>query len=103
MEKIDWTSKIKFNKDKGEIIVSGNRAVIVTAGALKALRDTVTEVMKEETADSVLYMAGKKHTRKLISDILSNSIFTRYVSKFNWGKEKITEKMVDILSQYGMA
>ena len=99
-EKMDWIKGINFSKNMGEISLSGQRHVLINANSFKAYRDAISEIIGHG-ADAVLYLAGKRHTEKFIRNVIEKSPFARLVSKSGWGRNKIAEKVVLILDDYG--
>ena len=96
-----WVEKIVFDKKRGEIDISEQRHVLVDPNAFRAMRESISEIMKKESADSVIYMTGKKHTQEFVKEILAKKTLAGLISKFGWGREKIIEKVLEIFSQYG--
>jgi predicted hydrocarbon binding protein len=98
---VDWLKGIKFDKKKGEIILSGQRHALHTVNAFRAYRDGIARIIGEGGADAVLYLAGREHTERFVKGLLKKSMMAGMVSKFGWGQKKIMQKLVDVLRQYG--
>jgi predicted hydrocarbon binding protein len=97
---VEWLNKLISDTKKGEINLSGQRHVVVDANSFRAYRDAISEIIGHG-ASAVLYRAGKKHTQEFISVMLKKNHFVGLVRRFGWGREKIAEKIADILNQYG--
>jgi predicted hydrocarbon binding protein len=95
-----WINEVKFDREKGEIYVLGQRHTIVNSYSFRAYRDAIAEIIGHG-ADAVLYLSGKRHTEMFIKEVLKKSPMARLAKRFKWGRKKITENVVDILTQYG--
>lgn len=99
-ERINWLRGMKFDEARGEINISGMRHTLVNSNAFKAYRDAIGKIIGHG-ADAVLYMAGKQHTETFVNAVIKKSVMVRLTKKFEWGKTKIAEKVVDLLNQHG--
>jgi len=98
--KIDWLESIKHDEKTGYIEISGQRHTIVNSNAFMAYRESISQIIGHG-ADAVLYMAGKNHTERFVSIMMKQNAMSGFVKRFKWGKNKIAEKVVDVLNQYG--
>jgi len=98
--KIDWLESITHDEKTGYIEISGQRHTIVNSNAFMAYRESISKIIGHG-ADAVLYMAGKNHTEKFVSIMMKQNVMSGLVKRFKWGKNKIAEKVVNVLNQYG--
>jgi predicted hydrocarbon binding protein len=99
-KEVDWIEGITFNRKRGEITISGQRHTVVNSYSFKAYRDAISEIIGHG-ADAVLYLAGKRHTEEFVKGILKESTLARFAKQFRWGRNKIAEKVADVLTHYG--
>jgi predicted hydrocarbon binding protein len=95
-----WIEKLVFNESDGSIRIFGVRHTIINSDTFCHIRDSMAGIVGP-AADTLLYMSAKKHTAEYLKDVLKNSRVARMASKFRWGREKITEKAAQILTEYG--
>ena len=97
---MDWIKEVKFKARKGEIHVMGQRHTIVNSYSFRAYRDAISEIIGQG-ADAVIFLSGKHHTATFIKRVLEKSPMARLAKRFKWGRKKIVEGIIDILTQYG--
>lgn len=97
---IEWLKEIVPDKKKGELNLAGHRHVIVDAASFRAYRDAISEILGHGS-DAVLYLAGKRHTEDFVKKMLKKSMIAGMIKSFGWGRNKIGEKITNILTQYG--
>lgn len=95
-----WIEKMKFNKKDGSIKIFGVRHTIINSDTFRHIRDSMIKIVGP-AADSLLYLSAKKHTEEYLKIVLKKSSVAGFASKFKWGREKITERAADILTEYG--
>ncbi len=78
----------------------GVRHTIVNSDTFRHIRDSMFDIVGP-AADSLLYLSAKNHTKEYLKVILKKSAVARIASKFKWGREKITRKAAQILTEYG--
>jgi predicted hydrocarbon binding protein len=99
-ENVKWVEKLDFDENKGAIKIFGVRHTIVNSDTFRHIRDSMTKIVGP-AADSLLYLSAKNHTEEYLKVVLKKSTVARFASRFKWGREKITEKASNILTEYG--
>lgn len=99
--KIDWLKEIDFDKKEGEIRIVGERCTILNSNAFRDYREAIAEVMGHKAADTVIYMAARRHIEDYISSVLKSSLVAGLAKKLSWGKKKIAENICTIITHYG--
>lgn len=95
-----WLERLDFDEKNGTIKIFGVRHTIISSDTYRHIRDSMIKIVGP-AADSLLYLAAKEHCQEYLKIVLKKSAVARFASKFKWGREKITEKAAQILTEYG--
>ncbi len=98
--RIDWLGDVRRDEKRGSVYISGERHTIVHSDSFRLYREGISEIIGDG-ADAVLYMAGKRHGENFVKVMLKKSAIAGFARRFRWGRNRITEKVADVLSQYG--
>ena len=78
----------------------GSRHTLISSDTFRHLRDSMLKIVGPAT-DSLLYLAAKEHTKEYLKIVLKKSMLARLAAKSKWGRQIITEKAAQILTEYG--
>jgi predicted hydrocarbon binding protein len=95
-----WIEKMDFNEKDGSIQMFKVRHTIINSDTFRHIRDSILKIVGP-AADSLLYLSAKNHTEEYLKEVLKNSSMAKFATKFKWGREGITKKASQILTEYG--
>lgn len=98
---INWLKNIKYSSESGHLDIEKLRITIFDSNVFRDYRESLAKIVGYSAADNILYLAGKRYAMDYIASIMETNLVANFAKRFSWGREKLKDRIADILTHYG--